>query len=77
MKTKLKKYAVNWLKRDEVEIKIVDMSRKTLYRMRIRVDDHNKLAEALLVLEQKYGLNIEEVNRIIEEKKREERSWWD
>jgi|TARA_Y100000296_G_C5123792_1_gene231776 hypothetical protein len=66
---------VNWLNRDELELKIRDISRKVLYKTRVDLNNEKKLAEALSVLE-KYGVDMQKMADIIKSKKKEVWSWF-
>jgi|24BtaG_2_1085350.scaffolds.fasta_scaffold01514_10 hypothetical protein len=65
-----------WTNVDELDIKLRDMAtRKTLYRVVVNINDPKKVADALMILE-KYGVNIEQVYNIMQERKKQKINWW-
>jgi hypothetical protein len=75
MRIESKGCRINWLKRDILELRIRDMSRKIMYRANVDLNNKKKVAEALFYLE-KYGLDIKELSKIIEKRKKKGK-WFD
>lgn len=76
MKNLLKsKLTANWLMRDEVEFKIRDMSRKIIYKGRANINNKKQLAEIFSVLK-KYGVDLSEINEIIDKKEKKGNDWF-
>lgn len=75
MKVEGKSCRINWLKKDILELRIRDMSRKVMYRANVDINNKKKVAEALFYLE-KYGLKVEEIAKIIERRKKKGK-WFD
>jgi len=69
-----KNVSINWLVSDVLEIKIVDSSRRTLYKRKVDINNKKDIARSLMVLE-KYGVSIKDLAKIIDD--RDNSAWWE
>ena len=59
----------NWSSVDELEIKVKDINKNVIYKIKVDINRPDKIAEALEIL-QKFGVNLEEILESIKQKKR-------
>tara|TARA_R100000656_G_scaffold108773_1_gene80860 strand:+ start:1048 stop:1266 length:219 start_codon:yes stop_codon:yes gene_type:complete len=63
------KVRIHWSSQDQIEFYVKDMSRRVMYKAKFNVNNEKKLAEALSYLD-KYGIDISNVAKIIEKKRK-------
>lgn len=66
---KLLNLSCNWSSVDELEIKVKDINKNVIYKIKVDINRPDKIAEALEIL-QKFGVNLEEILESIKQKKR-------
>jgi len=67
---KKEKDRANWLQEDEIEIRYLDFTRRTIQKTKARLNSTKELADALSILVEKYNVSLKEIEDIIDNRRR-------